>query len=129
VTAERQAINAPDAPAAVGAYVHAVRAGGLLFCSGQIPLDPASGELVEGGAGAQARRCLEIGAFLSFSGIVTFKNAQSVHDVAGWAPVDRILVETDSPYLAPMPLRGRRCEPAHGRSRWRMCSWRPRSGR
>jgi 2-iminobutanoate/2-iminopropanoate deaminase len=59
VTAQRQAINAPDAPAAVGAYVHAMRAGGLLFCSGQIPLDPDSGELVAGGAGAQARQCLE----------------------------------------------------------------------
>ncbi|HEV3189099.1 MAG TPA: TatD family hydrolase, partial [Polyangiaceae bacterium] len=50
---------------------------------------------------------------LSFSGIVTFKNARSVQDVAAWAPKDRILVETDSPYLAPVPLRGQKCEPAH----------------
>lgn len=56
---ERSAIVAPGAPAAIGPYSHAVRAAGLLFCSGQIPLDPATGELVGGGAGEQARRCLE----------------------------------------------------------------------
>jgi 2-iminobutanoate/2-iminopropanoate deaminase len=59
VDAPRQIVSAPDAPAAIGPYSHAVRAGGLLFCSGQIPLDPATGELVGGSAGAQARRCLE----------------------------------------------------------------------
>jgi 2-iminobutanoate/2-iminopropanoate deaminase len=52
-------INAPDAPEAVGPYVHAVQAAGLLFCSGQIPLDPRTGELVAGGAAEQAGRCLE----------------------------------------------------------------------
>jgi 2-iminobutanoate/2-iminopropanoate deaminase len=52
-------INAPDAPAAVGPYAHAVRAGDLLFCSGQIPLDPKTGELVAGTAADQAGRCLE----------------------------------------------------------------------
>ncbi|MBX5470173.1 MAG: RidA family protein [Thermoleophilaceae bacterium] len=56
---DREAVLAEAAPAAVGPYSHAVRAGSLLFCSGQIPLDPATGELVEGGAGDQARRCLE----------------------------------------------------------------------
>src|SRR5579859_2761450 len=55
----REGLNAPDAPAAVGPYVHAVRAGGLLFCSGQIPLDPSSGELVGATPGEQAGRCLE----------------------------------------------------------------------
>lgn len=55
----RTPIDAPGAPAAVGPYSHAVSAGGLLFCSGQIPLDPDSGELVAGGAGMQTRRCLE----------------------------------------------------------------------
>ena len=60
-----------------------------------------------------AMRALDLGFDLSFSGIVTFKSAHSVHDVAARAPVDRILVETDSPYLAPVPLRGKRCEPAH----------------
>ena len=59
MTAERQALEAPGAPAAVGPYSHAVRAGDLLFCSGQIPLDPDTGELVGGDAAAQARRCLE----------------------------------------------------------------------
>jgi len=60
-----------------------------------------------------AERALALGFYLSFSGIVTFKAAKSVHDVAAWAPEDRILVETDSPYLAPVPLRGRSCEPAY----------------
>jgi 2-iminobutanoate/2-iminopropanoate deaminase len=55
----REPVNAPDAPAAVGAYVHAVKAGGLLFCSGQIPLDPATGEIVGETPAEQARRCLE----------------------------------------------------------------------
>ena len=54
----RHAVTALDAPAAVGPYSHAVRAGGLLFCSGQIPLDPASGELVGDTAADQARQCL-----------------------------------------------------------------------
>jgi TatD DNase family protein len=60
-----------------------------------------------------AERALALGFDLSFSGIVTFKGARSVREVAAWAPLDRILVETDAPYLAPVPLRGKRCEPAH----------------
>ena len=56
---ERQAIDAPGAPPAIGPYSHAVLVDGLLFCSGQIPLDPASGELVGETPGEQARRCLE----------------------------------------------------------------------
>ena len=59
-----------------------------------------------------AARALDLGFDVSFSGIVTFKNARAVQDVAVWAPLDRILVETDSPYLAPIPMRGKRCEPA-----------------
>jgi 2-iminobutanoate/2-iminopropanoate deaminase len=55
----REILNAPGAPAAVGPYSHAVRSGELLFCSGQIPLDPDSGELVGTSAAEQARRCLE----------------------------------------------------------------------
>jgi TatD DNase family protein len=62
---------------------------------------------------AFAERALGLGFDLSFSGIVTFKNARAIHEVAAWAPADRILVETDSPYLAPVPHRGKRCEPAH----------------
>ena len=61
---------------------------------------------------AFASRALDLGFYLSFSGIVTFKTARAIQDVAAWAPADRVLVETDSPYLAPVPLRGKRCEPA-----------------
>jgi TatD DNase family protein len=60
-----------------------------------------------------ATRALDLGFDLSFSGIVTFKRALDIQEVAAWAPADRILVETDSPYLAPIPLRGKRCEPAY----------------
>ncbi len=62
---------------------------------------------------AFAERALDLGFDVSFSGIVTFKNAIAVQEVAKWAPLDRILVETDSPYLAPVPLRGKPCEPAY----------------
>jgi 2-iminobutanoate/2-iminopropanoate deaminase len=55
----RESVTAPDAPAAIGPYVHAVRAAGLLFCSGQIPLDPRTGDLVGATAAEQAGRCLE----------------------------------------------------------------------
>ncbi|HMD51361.1 MAG TPA: Rid family detoxifying hydrolase [Solirubrobacteraceae bacterium] len=56
---DREIVDAPGAPAAIGPYSHAVRSGGLLFCSGQIPLDSVSGELVGASPGEQARRCLE----------------------------------------------------------------------
>lgn len=62
-----------------------------------------------------AEACLEVGFHLSFSGPVTFKKATELHDVARRAPLDRILTETDSPYLAPHPLRGRPNEPANVR--------------
>ncbi len=55
----REPVTAPGAPEAVGPYVHAVRTGELLFCSGQIPLDPRTGELVDGDPAEQAGRCLE----------------------------------------------------------------------
>jgi 2-iminobutanoate/2-iminopropanoate deaminase len=57
--ATRSAVSAAGAPAAIGPYSHAVRFGDLLFCSGQIPLHPDTGELVSGGVAEQARRCLE----------------------------------------------------------------------
>jgi 2-iminobutanoate/2-iminopropanoate deaminase len=57
--APRESITAPDAPSAVGPYAHAVRTGDLLFCSGQIPLDPRTGELVGGTVADQTGRCLE----------------------------------------------------------------------
>ena len=62
-----------------------------------------------------ARRALDLGFYISFSGIVTFKNAAIVKDVAQRCPLDRILVETDSPYLAPMPYRGKQNQPAYVR--------------
>ncbi|GAC1493130.1 MAG: RidA family protein [Solirubrobacteraceae bacterium] len=55
----RSTVSAPGAPAAIGPYSHAVADNGVLYCSGQIPLDPASGELCAGGAPEQARRCLQ----------------------------------------------------------------------
>ncbi|HXC45848.1 MAG TPA: Rid family detoxifying hydrolase [Solirubrobacteraceae bacterium] len=58
MSSDREAFDAPGAPAAIGPYSHAVRAGSLLFCSGQIPLDPASGEIVGSTAAEQARQCL-----------------------------------------------------------------------
>ena len=59
-----------------------------------------------------ARKVLDLGLTISLSGIVTFKNAAGLQDVARSLPADRILVETDSPFLAPVPHRGRPCEPA-----------------
>jgi TatD DNase family protein len=60
-----------------------------------------------------AEKALALGFDVSFSGIVTFKSSVAVQDVARWAPLDRVHVETDSPYLAPVPLRGKPCEPAY----------------
>lgn len=60
-----------------------------------------------------ARRALKLGAYVSFSGIMTFRKAEEVRAVAREIPLDRLIVETDCPYLAPEPFRGRRCEPAH----------------
>ena len=76
MSSTRQAIDAQGAPAAIGPYSHAVKAGGLLFCSGQIPLDPATGELVGEGAAEQARQCLE--------------NLQTVCAAAGVSLVDAV---------------------------------------
>ncbi len=60
-----------------------------------------------------ARTALDLGFHISFSGILTFKNAQDLRDVAAWVPLDRLLIETDSPYLAPVPYRGKVNEPAY----------------
>jgi TatD DNase family protein len=59
-----------------------------------------------------ARIALDLGLYISLSGIVTFKNAQDLQDVAKWLPADRLLVETDAPFLAPIPHRGKTGEPA-----------------
>jgi TatD DNase family protein len=65
------------------------------------------------GSKAMADRCLEMGFYLSFAGPVTFPDAKKLRTIAREAPLDRILVETDAPYLAPIPFRGRRNEPAY----------------
>lgn len=58
-----------------------------------------------------AAAALELGFYISFSGIVTFRNARELKEVAAWVPLDRLLIETDAPYLAPMPHRGKTNEP------------------
>ena len=65
------------------------------------------------GGPVEARRALDLGGWLSFSGIITFKTAGDLRAAAAMAPLDRILVETDSPYLTPVPHRGRPNEPAY----------------
>ena len=62
---------------------------------------------------AVAKAALELGFYISFSGILTFKTAQDLRDVAAWVPLDRILIETDSPYLAPVPYRGKTNNPSY----------------
>ena len=61
---------------------------------------------------ATAQACLEMGLFISFAGMLTYKTAENLRDVAKHVPLDRLLVETDCPYLAPVPMRGKRNEPA-----------------
>ncbi|RFO98622.1 DNAase [Rhodoferax lacus] len=60
-----------------------------------------------------ARQALDLGFYISFSGIVTFKTAQDIRDVAAMVPLDRVLIETDSPYLAPVPFRGKTNNPSY----------------
>jgi TatD DNase family protein len=66
------------------------------------------GETVE-----RMKKVFEIGSLVSFTGIVTFKNAQNVRDCVAAVPLDKFMLETDCPYLAPVPFRGKRCEPAY----------------
>ena len=77
----------------------AAQAGGVMHCFAQ--------------DWAVARQALDIGFYISFSGIVTFKNALAIKEVARKTPIDRVLVETDCPYLAPVPYRGKTNEPAY----------------
>ncbi len=65
------------------------------------------------GTQEEAKQFLDCGFYISFSGIVTFKNAKDLQSVAQFVPNERILIETDSPYLSPMPLRGKLNEPSH----------------
>jgi TatD DNase family protein len=64
------------------------------------------------GSAELARKGLDLGFYVSLSGIVTFKNAADLQATAKWLPADQMLVETDSPFLAPVPHRGQKCEPA-----------------
>ena len=64
------------------------------------------------GDAAFARRAVDLGFHVSFSGIVTFRSAGAIREAAAIVPRDRLLIETDSPYLAPVPFRGKRNEPA-----------------
>lgn len=68
-----------------------------------------------GGSLDQANQVLDLDHFVSFTGIVTFKNGEAVRQVAAEIPLWKFMVETDCPYLAPVPFRGKRCEPAHAR--------------
>jgi len=76
------------------------------------PPDPTVFHCFTGGPD-EAARALELGCYLSFSGIVSFKNSNELREAARICPPDRLLVETDSPYLAPEPYRGKRNEPAY----------------
>ena len=67
------------------------------------------------GSAETAAACLELGLFISFAGMVTFKSGQGLKELSAQIPLDRLLVETDSPYLAPSPHRGKRNEPLHVR--------------
>jgi TatD DNase family protein len=68
-----------------------------------------------GGTLEQANDVIALGHVVSFTGIVTFKNGKQVREVAAKVPLDSFMVETDCPYLAPVPYRGKRCEPAYTR--------------
>ncbi len=82
-----------------GEDARATAAGGVFHC------------FTESAAVAEA--ALELGFYISFSGILTFKSAQDLREVASWVPMDRMLIETDSPYLAPMPHRGKTNNPSY----------------
>lgn len=91
----------PDLVQALGAYAARVPTGrtpGVIHCfTGTTPFGQA---------------CIEMGFYISLSGILTFKKSQDLQESARAFPLDRLLVETDSPFLAPVPLRGKKCEPA-----------------
>jgi len=100
----RQPIHASDAPQAVGPYVHAVRAGGLLFCSGQIPLDPKTGELVGETPADQTGRCLENLAAVCHAAGATLGDAVRVTvyttDMGAFAQINEVyesFFESDPP--------------------------------
>jgi TatD DNase family protein len=119
-----------DQVAVFRAHAEAARRLGKVLIIHTREADEAMGDLLEEEAGKGplsilmhcytsgmelAHRALNLGAYFSFSGIMTFKNADDVREVAREAPLERVIVETDCPYLAPIPYRGQRCEPMHVR--------------
>ena len=78
-------------------------------------LDPAVGGVMHCFSGSLelARECIKLGMAISFAGPVTFKNAHNLQEVVKQLPLEHLLIETDSPYLAPIPYRGKRNEPAY----------------
>jgi 2-iminobutanoate/2-iminopropanoate deaminase len=104
LSANREPVTAPGAPEAVGPYVHAIRAGELLFCSGQIPLDPRTGEVAGVTAAEQAGRCLENLAAVCAAAGTTLGNAVRLTvyltDMSAFASVNEVygsFFETDPP--------------------------------
>lgn len=93
--------DAPQDTIRIMAEAGASQAGGVMHCFAE--------------DWTMAEQALDLGFYISFSGIVTFKNAKAIQEVARKTPLDRILVETDSPYLAPVPFRGKTNEPAYVR--------------
>lgn len=97
MSSSRQVVNSPDAPAAVGPYSHAVRAGDLLFCSGQVALDAGSGEIVGATPGEQARRCLENLQIVCAAAGATLERAVRctvlLTDMAAFAEVNEVYAE------------------------------------
>ena len=102
----REAISAPDAPAAIGPYSQAIKSGSMLFLSGQIPLDPATGQLVPGGIEAQTRQVFTNIAAILTAGGATFDNVVSatvyVADMNDFAKVNEIYATY---FSAPAPAR------------------------
>lgn len=97
-------VNAPEAPEALGPYVHAVKAGGLLFCSGQIAIDPRTGDLIDGSAAEQAGRCLEHLSAVCAAAGTTLGNAVRMTiyltDMSSFASVNEVygsFFESDPP--------------------------------
>jgi len=91
--------DAHEEALAILAEERAKEIGGVMHCfSGDVPI---------------ARRCLDLGLFISLAGPVTYKNARALPEVARFVPEDRLVVETDCPYLPPTPHRGKRNEPAY----------------
>lgn len=97
MSSSRLVVNAPDAPAAVGPYSHAVQAGDLLFCSGQVALDPSTGELVGDTPTEQARQCLENLQRVCAAGGTTLERAVRctvlLTDIAAFADVNAVYEE------------------------------------